>query len=255
MLKQRVIPALLLHHGGLVKTCKFKKPKYVGDPINAIRIFNEKEVDELIVLDISASKEAAEPNFSLIEEFASECFMPLCYGGGISKISHARRLFKNGVEKVCLQSAILKDNQLLKDIVGEYGSKSVVVSIELKINIYGKIKLYDSSKGKVLKKDWLKHLKDLELAGAGEVFLNFVNNDGVMSGLNLNIIEEATNNLSIPLIACGGVGSLEHIKEGVKAGASAIAAGAFFVFQGTHKAVLITYPKYAELESLLMDDK
>ena len=251
MLKQRVIPCLLLKDGGLVKTLKFANPKYVGDPINAIRIFSDKEVDELMVLDISASKEKREPDYALIEQFAGECFMPLCYGGGVTTVEQARRLFALGVEKVCLQTAALRDMSLVTQISQRFGAQSVLVSADVKRNLFGKRLLYSAATGKTLDMPWLDFLKRAVEAGAGEVVLNAVDRDGTMQGMDIDMIREASAALSVPLVAVGGAGSLKDIKAAVDAGASAVSAGAFFVFHGPHRAVLITYPKYAELETLL----
>jgi len=251
MLKHRIIPCLLLSNGGLVKTLKFKDPKYVGDPINAIRIFNEKEVDELMVLDIGASKTGREPDFELIEQFASECFMPLCYGGGIRTFTHARRLFSSGVEKVCLQSAALENPALISQIAEYYGSQAVVVSADVKKGWFGGKKLYASRTGKTLDIPVSDFLTRCVEAGAGEVLLNAVDRDGTMEGMDLDLIRETAGKLPVPLIAVGGAGSLADMKAAVEAGASAVAAGAFFVFHGPHRAVLITYPQYNELEDLL----
>ena len=250
MLKHRVIPALLLSKGGLVKTMKFKDPKYVGDPINAIRIFNEKEVDELMVLDITASKERREPNYDLIEEFASECFMPLAYGGGVTNVDQAERLFGLGVEKICLQSAAFSDLDLVSRLAQRFGSQSVMVSVDVKRNWLGKSKIYDAKKGRVRSEPCLEVIRRLVNAGAGEVLLNAVDRDCTLSGPDLELIRQAAVNLPVPLIAIGGISSLADMKAAVDAGASAVAAGAFFVFHGPHRAVLITYPRYQELEDL-----
>lgn len=251
MLKHRVIPCLLLKNNGLVKTLKFDKPKYVGDPINAIRIFNDKEVDELMVLDITASKDHREPNFELIEQFASECFMPLCYGGGLRTVEQAHKLFTLGVEKVCLQTAALEDLTLVNNISERFGSQSVMVSVDLKENWLGKKKLYSSATRKTINLDWKLFLSRAVEAGAGEVVINSVDRDGMMQGMDLAVIHEVARSLDVPTIAVGGVGSLNDIKQAIDAGASAVAAGSFFVFHGPHRAVLITYPKYQELEKLL----
>lgn len=251
MLKHRVIPALLLRNGGLVKTSKFADPKYVGDPINAIRIFNEKEVDELMVLDIEASKADRGPNYDLIEQFAGECFMPLCYGGGITSFEQARKLFSIGVEKISVQTSILSDLTLVTDIASRYGNQSVVVSIDIKRNLLGRHKLYASASGKMLDMNWMDFLRKAIDAGAGEILVNAVDRDGTLSGMDLTLIENAASACSVPLIAAGGAGSLADIKAAVVAGASAVAAGAFFVYHGPHRAVLITYPKYQELVALL----
>ncbi|MDC5703095.1 AglZ/HisF2 family acetamidino modification protein [Vibrio europaeus] len=251
MLKQRVIPCLLLKGEGLVKTKKFKKPKYVGDPINAVRIFNDKEVDELIILDIDASRLGEGPNFELIESVASECFMPLCYGGGVRTLEDAEKLFRIGIEKVCIQTSAISELSLVTDIANKFGSQSVVVSVDIKSTLFGRNKLYVASTGKTLPQKWEDRVKEIQLAGAGEVVLNYVNNDGLRCGMNLPLIERASSILDIPVIALGGVGSLSDISDAVKHGASAVAAGAFFVFQAPHDAVLITYPKYKDLEELL----
>jgi imidazole glycerol-phosphate synthase subunit HisF len=251
MLKHRVIPCLLLRNGGLVKTLKFADPKYVGDPINAIRIFNDKEVDELMVLDITASKEKKEPNYALIEQFASECFMPLSYGGGINTMEQAQRLFNSGIEKICLQSAVLNDLSLVKKLSDKWGSSSILVSVDVKKNWMGQPRLYSAATGKTLDKKWTDFMLEAVKAGAGEIILNAVDRDGTMKGMDTELVKEAAKILSVPLVAVGGAGSLADIKAAVDAGASAVSAGAFFVFQGPHRAVLITYPKYNELIQLL----
>lgn len=250
MLKQRVIPALLLRNSGLVKTQRFQDPKYVGDPINAIRIFNEKEVDELMVLDITATKQNREPDYALIEQFAGECFMPLAYGGGIHTVQQAQRIFAFGVEKICIQTAALGNLQLIRELADRFGSQSIMVSLDIKKNWLGRAQVYAAAQGKTLSTDWLKLLSDLVSAGAGEVLLNAVDKDGTLSGPDLDLIRQASEQVDVPLIAVGGVSSLADIKSAVEAGASAVAAGAFFVYHGPHRAVLITYPKYHELEKL-----
>lgn len=251
MLKNRVIPCLLLKNEGLVKTQKFAKPKYIGDPINAIRIFNEKEVDELLILDIEASKTKREPNYNLIEKFAGECFMPLAYGGGINSVEQARKLFVLGVEKICIQTATLSNFSLISQLAERFGCQSVMVSIDVKKNWLGKNCLYCASSEKKLNVDWREHMIHAVKAGAGEVVLNAVDRDGMMQGTDLTLIQAASEAVKAPLVIIGGVGSLAHIKEAVKAGASAVAAGSFFVFHGPHRAVLITYPNYSELTELL----
>lgn len=251
MLKHRVIPCLLLDQGRLVKTHKFKTPKYVGDPINAVRIFNEKEVDELVVLDITASRLKRGPDFELIEQFAGECFMPLCYGGGIQSVEQARRLFALGVEKVCLQTQALEQPQLITELVERFGSQAVVVSIDIKRNWFNQPRLYQASRQQSLSQDWLLFLKSCAERGAGEIILNSVDCDGVGAGFDLDLIRQAVGQVNIPLIALGGAGELAHFRQATEAGASAVAAGSLFVFQGPYKAVLISYPEYSELEDLL----
>lgn len=250
MMRHRVIPALLLQHDGLVKTFKFSKPKYVGDPINAIHIFNEKEVDELMVLDIMASKERRDPNYALIEQFAGECFMPLAYGGGVRTVEQAKQIFSFGVEKICVQTAALESLGLIRELSERFGSQSVMVSMDIKKNWFGQPRVFAASRGKLLSTPWLDTLRSLVAAGAGEVLLNAVDKDGALSGPDLGLIREASLAIDVPLIAVGGISSLADIKAAVQAGASAVAAGAFFVFHGPHRAVLITYPSPSELSNL-----
>jgi cyclase len=257
MLTHRVIPCLLLSQsrGGLVKTHRFSKPKYVGDPINAIRIFNEKEVDELMVLDIDASHEGRGPDFDMVEQLASECFMPLCYGGGIRTLEDAQRLFRLGVEKVSMQTVLATNPGLIRAIADHAGEQAVVVSIDIKRNWLGKPRLYSAAGVKLLHRDWRDALRDALARGAGEILLNAVDRDGTLSGPDLGLIHEAAEIADVPLIAIGGISSLADMKAATEAGASAVAAGAYFVFQGPHRAVLITYPRYNELCALWTDSK
>lgn len=250
MLQHRVIPVLLLKNNGLVKTTKFKEPKYVGDPINAIKIFNEKEVDELMLLDIQASKEHREPNFALIEQIAGECFMPLAYGGGISTFEQAKRLFSLGIEKVCLQSSAILNPSLITKLAEHYGSQSVVVSVDIKKNWLGKYEVFHASTSKAVALNWKEFVIQVIDAGAGELVLNAVDKDGTLSGPDLELIKAASTLSKVPLVAIGGVSSLLDIKAVIDAGASAVAAGAYFVYHGPHRAVLITYPKQDELKKL-----
>lgn len=250
MRSHRVIPALLLRNDGLVKTLRFKDPKYVGDPINAIHIFNEKEVDELMLIDIMASKECRDPNYALLEQIAGECFMPLAYGGGVKTIEQARQIFSLGVEKVCLQAAALENVQLVNDLSERFGSQSVMISLDVKKNWLGKSKVFVASQNKFLTAPWLDILRSLVMAGAGEVLLNSVDKDGTLSGPDLGLIREASEAVDVPVIAIGGISKLADIKAAVLAGASAVAAGSFFVFHGPHRAVLITYPSPDELSNL-----
>jgi cyclase len=251
MLKNRVIPVLLLQGSGLYKTRRFKSPVYVGDPINVIRIFNDKEVDELMVLDIGASKEGLEPNFDLIEKFAGECFMPLTYGGGIQNLDQASKLFSLGIEKVSIQTSVINNFSIVRKISDKFGSQSVVVSVDVSRNFFGFPRLRQSSTGKMVKNNWLEFAKMAVAAGAGEILLNAVHRDGTLDGPDLPLIRQASEALSVPLIAIGGVANLGDIKCCIDAGASAVGAGAFFVFQGPYRSVLITYPDYKDLELLL----
>jgi len=250
VLKHRVIPALLLREGGLVKTQRFGKHKYIGDPINAIRIFNEKEVDELVLLDIDASRQGREPDYALIKSIAAECFMPFGYGGGISTIEQARRIFSSGVEKVVLQTSALQNPALVTEIAQRFGSQSVVVSIDIKRDWLGRYRLWSSSSRRALSADWLQALRSIVSAGAGEVLLNSVDRDGMQQGYDLRLIKAAADAVDVPLIALGGAAELGHFVEAIEVGASAVAAGSLFVLQGPHRAVLISYPNYSELESI-----
>lgn len=250
MQSPRVIPALLLRHDGLVKTTRFKDPVYVGDPLNAIRIFNDKEVDELLLLDITASKESHEPNFDLIERCAGECFMPLSYGGGIRSLEHAKRIFHLGVEKICLQTSAVENPELIATLARYFGSQSIIVSLDVKRNWIGTPCGILTSAAKVVKGSWLDVLRGLVSKGAGEVLLTAVDRDGTLTGPDLDLIKLASDAVDVPVIALGGVSSLADIKSAVDAGASAVAAGAFFVFHGPHRAVLLTYPSHRDLECL-----
>ncbi|MBN38080.1 MAG: imidazole glycerol phosphate synthase subunit HisF [Opitutae bacterium] len=247
----RVIPVLLLQDDGLVKTRQFKNARYVGDPINAIKIFNDKEVDELIFLDIDASKERRGPNFEILKEIASECFMPLGYGGGITSMNHVDRLFQIGLEKVVLNSVALTNPDFITEVAKKVGSQSVVVSIDVKQNWRGKRQVYSHHNNSLVPKDVVSFAKKMEQLGAGEIFLNSVNRDGMMSGYDLDIINQVAENISLPLVACGGAGSLNHMQQAIAEGkASAVGAGSLFIFHGTHKAVLINYPKQEKLIEL-----
>tara|TARA_B100001175_G_scaffold28659_1_gene21054 strand:- start:125 stop:907 length:783 start_codon:yes stop_codon:yes gene_type:complete len=250
MLKHRVIPILSLDNYKLIKTRCFKNPQYIGDPINAIHIFNEKEVDEIIIIDITASKENREPNFDLIEEIAGECFMPLTYGGGIRSVEDVDKILSIGVEKVSLQSSVIKNPNFINDLAKRFGSQSIVVSVDVKKNWLGNLKYFVAAKDSTLELDLIDLIKDLVNAGAGEVLLNAVDKDGTLSGPDLEMIKQVSNSIEVPIIACGGMSSLEDIKAAVEVGASAVAAGSFFVYYGPHRAVLISYPKYHELEQL-----
>lgn len=250
MLRPRLIPCLLLSGERLVKTRRFAAKAYVGDPINAIRIFNEKEVDELMVLDIGASRSRSGPNFDLIEQLASECFIPLTYGGGIRSSEDARRLFAAGVEKLCLQSAFFERPETVREIADHAGEQAVVVSIDIVTDRRGRRKLRSPAIGRPGFGSWQEAVKAAERFGAGEVLLTNADRDGTLEGLDLELVAEGSALVDVPVIAAGGANSLEDIRRAVDAGASAVAAGAFFVFYGPHRAVLITYPRYDELMAL-----
>lgn len=232
---------------------KFSNPKYVGDPINAVKIFNEKEVDEILILDIEASKQNKSPNFELLNRIGKEAFMPMSYGGGIKNLEDVSRILSSGFEKVCLNSTALKNQGLINEISDIYGSQSVVVSIDVKKNILGKYKVYDYLNKKTTNLDPLDYAKSVEHFGAGEIFLNSVDRDGTMEGYDIELIRYISSEVGIPVIASGGAGKIEDFEKAVKiGGASAVAAGSLFVFQGVHRAVLITYPERKDLEKILI---
>lgn len=251
MLKVRVIPCLLLQNGGIVKTTKFGKPRYIGDPINVVKILNEKEVDELIFLDIDASKKQQEPDYRVIEELANECFMPFAYGGGITQLKQADRLFALGVEKVIIGSHAIKNSDLIREISQKYGSQSVVVSVNVKKNVFGQRKVFDPSSNRVTKLDIVNYTVTIESCGAGEIFLNSVDRDGTKIGYDCELIELVSKVANIPVTVCGGAGGLKDFKSAVQEhGASAVAAGSFFVYHGKRDAVLVSYPSYDSLQKI-----
>ena len=249
MLRKRVIPCLLLKGKGLVKTVKFKDPTYVGDPINAVKIFNDKEVDELLFLDITASVERRRPSFNVISEIASECFMPLGYGGGIRSLEDIKTLFASGAEKACINSCAVENPDFIKSASDAFGSQSIVVSIDVKKTLFGKNVVYSHSGRRNTGLDPIEYAKRVQGMGAGEIFLNSIDRDGTMQGYDIELVSKVSEGVGIPVIACGGAGKLKDIAEVLdKGGASAAAAGSLFVFHGRHRAVLINYPSKQELE-------
>lgn len=249
MISFRVIPVLTLMNQGLVKTTRFKNPRYVGDPLNAVKIFNEKEVDEIVLLDISASAEGRSPNLKLINEIASECFIPLAYGGGISTFQHAKSVFDQGVEKIIINSNLL-DLKLINSIVEVYGSSSLCASVDIKKNFFGNYNFVNKSNQTKSKYGIFDLLKVVQENGVGEIFIQSINNDGVMKGYDLDIIEKIKDIVKVPLVICGGAGSINDFSNAITAGASAVAASSFFIFKGIHKAVLISYPNQNELKEI-----
>jgi imidazole glycerol-phosphate synthase subunit HisF len=237
----RVIPILLIHKGGLVKSVKFKNYKYVGDPINAVRIFNDKECDELAIIDIDATREGRGPNMRAIADIVSEAFMPISYGGGITELQQAKELFYNGIEKVVINKAAHTNPALISSIANQYGNQSVVVSIDVKKNLFGKKKIAIDNANKTLDKDIVAFAKQMETAGAGEILLNSVDNDGTYNGYDLDLLKQIAGAVSIPVIICGGASAAADFSTAIENGASAVAAGSMFVFQRPHQAVLISY--------------
>lgn len=249
MRRIRVIPVLLIQNGGLVKSIKFKNHKYVGDPINAVKIFNEKEVDEIVILDISATKENRKPNINQIGEIASEAFMPLSYGGGIKTIEEVKEILYQGAEKVILNSSALDNLELITQIADQFGSQSVVVSMDVKRDWFGKFKVFRNNGQKKTHFEPIQYAKLVEKAGAGEIMLTSIDRDGTFGGYDIELIKQVSNAVNIPVIACGGASEIVDFTTAIlKGGASAVAAGSMFVFQRPHRAVLISYPSQKEFK-------
>lgn len=246
MLRPRIIPCLLVHQGGLVKTQGFKEPKYVGDPINAVRIFNEKEADELMVLDIDATVNKVAPDFALIAKLAAECRMPLCYGGGVTTAAQAARIVDMGVEKVALSAAAIANPSLLTEMAAAVGQQSVVAVLDVRrrTGLFSKGYELCTHNGKTVHKlEPVAFAKQLQDAGAGEIVINSVDRDGLMQGYDLELAAQFKQALKVPLTFLGGVGSLDHMGELIsKLGVVGVAAGSLFVFKGKYRAVLINYP-------------
>ncbi|MCD5987021.1 AglZ/HisF2 family acetamidino modification protein [Pseudomonas sp. CDFA 553] len=244
MLRPRIIPCLLIQDGGLVKTVRFKEPKYVGDPINAVKIFNEKEADELIVIDIDATVNNREPDYKRIANLAAECRMPLCYGGGVRTPEQARAIIALGVEKVAISAAALEDPSLVTRISAEVGSQSVVVVLDHKQRMLSRQQdVWTHNGTRNTKRSVLDVAREMEAAGAGEIVINSIDNDGKMKGYDIALATQLREAVSIPITILGGGGSLEDMHKVVAAcGVVGVAAGSFFVFKGTYRAVLISYP-------------
>ncbi|MCB9211126.1 MAG: imidazole glycerol phosphate synthase subunit HisF [Ignavibacteriales bacterium] len=253
MLYPRIIPCLLVRDKGLVKTVKFKDGKYVGDPINAVKIFNEKEVDELVVLDIDATTKGFEPDYKMIEDLAAECRMPFCYGGGIKTVEQAERIFKLGVEKIAISSAVIENPLLVAELANRVGNQSVVVVIDVKKKLLGsKYEIMINNGKKNTGKNPIEFVKEMEKLGAGEIVVNSIDNDGLMNGYDFDLVNKIRDSISLPLTILGGAGSIDDIGKLIKEhkiiGAS---AGSLFVFKGKYKAVLINYPTVNEKVELL----
>jgi cyclase len=248
MLYPRIIPCLLVHNKGLVKTTKFKDPKYVGDPINAVKIFNEKEVDELMVMDIDASAEKREPDYKMIENLAAECRMPICYGGGIKTIEQAQRIFSLGVEKIAISSIAVENPSLVTEMAKRVGNQSVVVVIDVKKGlISGKHEVYTYNGTTSTGIDPVLFANEMQKRGAGEIVINSIDNDGSMKGYDIGLLEKIREAIVLPMTVLGGAGSLDDMGSIInKFGIIGVAAGSLFVFKGKFKAVLINYPTIIE---------
>lgn len=254
MLGIRVIPSLLLRRSGLVKGSKFTGHRYIGDPMNAVKIFNEKEVDELVFLDVGATPSGAEPNFSLIQDIATEAFMPLAYGGGVSSVEHVGRLIRIGVEKVILNTAALVRPAFIREAADLAGSSSVVVGIDVRRSVFGRYEVVSSCGAKKTGRDPVEWAAEVAALGAGEILLTSVDREGTMKGYDVDLVRAVTSAVHVPVIASGGAGGLDDFLKAVEqGGAAAVSAGNMFVFHGKHRAVLITYPDYRELEALFRD--
>jgi cyclase len=249
-LRPRVIPCLQLRNRSLVKTRRFKDPVYLGDPVNAVKIFNDKEADELIVLDITATSDGRPPNFEFIAEFASECFMPLAYGGGIRTPEHVTRLFAIGVEKAVINTAAFETDVVTR-AAGEHGSQSIVVSMDVKKGLLGGHEVHVRSGTQRTRLDPVAYARRMEAAGAGELFVNFIDLEGTQSGYNVAVLAEVAAAVGIPVIGCGGAGTLEHLRTAFReTGVAALAAATMFCLHGKHRAPLISFPSPAEVAGL-----
>jgi cyclase len=248
---KRIIPCLLLRNNGLVKTVKFKDSTYIGDPVNTVKIFNEKEVDEIFFLDIDATRLKKEPPYELIQNIASECFMPFAYGGGIHSLQQIERIIKSGAEKIIINTQAFLEKSFLKEAVHQFGSSTIAVSVDVKKEFLKGNIVYIKGGTQSTGEDPVDYAREIENAGAGELLINSIDRDGVMGGYDIELIKSISNSIKIPIIACGGAGSLDDFGLAVKqGGASAAAAGSFFVFHGKRRAVLITYPSYSEISNL-----
>ncbi len=255
MLMPRIMPCLLLKDGALVKTVRFKDPGYIGDPINAVRIYNEKEVDELIFLDITATNQKRPPPYKVLSEIASECFMPVTYGGGIHDLETIRHVLSLGIEKVAINSYAVENPEFVRLAAEKFGSSTIVVSIDVRRQLLGHYEVYIQSGRKGTKLDPGDFAGKMAQMGAGEILLTAIERDGTQEGYDLDLIRKVTSAVGIPVIASGGAGKIEDFRAAiVDAGASACAAGSMVVYYGRNRAVLITYPERAKLESILSQE-
>lgn len=254
MLKTRIIPVLLMKNKGLYKGIKFKNHKYVGDPINTVKIFNDKEVDEIIILDIEASVKNRPIDFDYIKEVVSEAFMPVAYGGGIRSIEDAKKLFNIGVEKIVLNTYAIKKPGLVEELASKFGSQSIVFSLDVKKDFFGRKRVYIKSGTEKTEFKPLELALIMEKKGVGEIMLNDIDRDGTFSGYDLELIKSISSKLNIPLIVSGGAKDIYDFKKAKDAGAHACAAGSMFVFHMPHRAVIISYPKYEEIKKVLGED-
>ena len=249
----RVIPILLLSGNGFVKTINFKNPTYLGDSLNIIKLLNDKEVDEIVIFNVN-HKRNTPINYSKLSEIASECFIPLSYGGGISSIDGASKILESGFEKVILNTNALK-NKLLKTISNKYGSSSTVACVDVKKTFFSTNSVYINNGKKRVNSKILDYVLRIQDNGAGEIILQSINRDGTYKGYDLDLIESITDKLEIPLVVAGGAGKFQDFKNAIQSGASAVAAGSLFSFKGNHRAVLINYPTRSKLIKELYEKK
>jgi imidazole glycerol-phosphate synthase subunit HisF len=252
MLRTRVIPALLLRDASLVKTVRFGRFTYVGDPCNTVRIFNELEVDELAFLDISATREVRPPNLALLADIANECFMPLAYGGGIRSVADAQSILRLGFEKVIVNSHAAERPALIAELAEHFGSQAVIVSIDVRHSLLGGMRVYTRSASLNTHRDPVAWAREAESLGAGEILLTSVDREGTWEGFDVGLVKAVTDAVRVPVIAHGGAGSLDHIEQVVmRAGASAVALGSMVVFQKQNCGVLVNFPEPDELAEIL----
>ena len=253
MIYTRVIPCLLLENQSLVKTVNFKKPAYIGDSINTARIFNELEVDELVLLDIAASNNKRKPDFKILADLANECFMPLAYGGGINNFEDAKKIFQVGIEKIIINSYVFENPQFITRLAEHFGNQAIVVSIDVKKNMFGKYQVFSNSGIKKQKVDPVLWAQELERLGAGEILLTAIHQEGTWKGFDIDIIKKISNAVSIPVIANGGASCLEDIGKAVKQGsASAVSLGSMIVYQNKGMGVLVNFPDKDKLKKILL---
>ncbi len=251
LIRPRVIPALLLSDGGMVKTVQFDDARYLGDPINILKIFNDKEVDEVVLLDIDATVARRSPDLNLLSRIASECFMPLAYGGGgVRDLRTAREVLALGIEKVVINTHAVERPSFVAEVADAVGSQSVVASIDAKKTFLGRYRVRTRGGRRRTGKTPVEVAERLVDQGAGEVLLTSIDRDGVMKGYDLDLVRDVAHAVDVPVVACGGAGSLSDFVEAVEAGASAVAAGSIFAYQGAHRAVLVSYPSQAQLMEL-----
>ncbi len=248
---KRLIPCLLLRNRGLVKTVKFRESTYVGDPINTVKIFNEKEVDEIFFLDIDATNAGKEPPYDLIQNIAGECFMPFAYGGGINSLQQIEKIIASGAEKIIINTSAFTKKGFIREAVTHFGSSTIAVSVDVKKEFLKGNIVYVNGGKRSTGINPVQYVRMIEDEGAGEILINSIDRDGMMGGYDLDLIKSVSKAVKLPVIACGGAGKLSDFSDAVKSGgAAAVAAGSFFVFHGKRKAVLITYPSYSEITDL-----